>query len=146
MKIKRERGSPCLRPLYALTHLLVFPFTKIANVTEDKHLLIPPSWTKPFSFKHMVQKISINLIIGFFKINFEDYIHQLDHRPFQNLNLDLVFSYTSSLAIRIASRIYFPSTKAPWVKNMVSWRTLCNHPDRTLAMILYKLVTKLMGL
>ncbi|KAL6331982.1 hypothetical protein AAG906_020335 [Vitis piasezkii] len=39
-KQKGERGSPCFRPLKALTQLLALSFTKIAKVTEDKQPLI----------------------------------------------------------------------------------------------------------
>ena len=70
---KGDRGSPCLNPLFALTHPLAFPSTKIVKETEDSHPG-PPSRTKPLPLKYVVQKISIRMIICLFKVNFEDYI------------------------------------------------------------------------
>ena len=37
---KRDRGSPYLNPLVALTHPLAFPFTRIVKETEDKQPFI----------------------------------------------------------------------------------------------------------
>ena len=74
------------------------------------------------------------------------------HRPFQNQfwttpsSPDYFFSSTILLTIRTTCKIYLPSTKAPWDMYMVSWRTLWTCPNKTLVMILYRLLTSLIGL
>ena len=50
------------------------------------------------------------------------------------------------MAIYTISKICLPSTKASKDTKIVSQRTLCKHPNKTLAIILYKLVTKLTSL
>ena len=40
VKRKEEKGSPCLKPLVALTQPFTFLLTMIAKLVEDKHPLI----------------------------------------------------------------------------------------------------------
>ena len=65
VKGKRERGSPCLKPLMALTQPFAFPLTRIAKLVEDKHPLIQDLYfgLNPFLLGHQSNESSICTLI-----------------------------------------------------------------------------------
>ena len=91
VKRKWERGSRSLQPLQAFTQPLAFQFIKTAKVVEDKHPLIQDLHFElnPFHSSTWSKKISINMVIGPFKINFENY-------PFLSLSHFLIHQLISN--------------------------------------------------
>ena len=144
VKRKGDRGFPYLNPLVALTHPLVLSFTKITKFLIDEHSLI------------QVLHLGLNRFLSstWSKINFEDYRRQSTWSysfsksilKTNSSSLERLFSSTISFAINNVSKIYLPWTKAPWETWIVSWRTPCISPDRTLVIILYRQVVKLIDL
>ena len=65
VKGKRERGSPYLKPLIALTQSFAFPLTRIAKLVEDKHPLIQNLYfgLNPFLLRHQSNESSICTLI-----------------------------------------------------------------------------------
>ena len=113
---------------------MTFSFTKIPKLVEDKHPLIQDLHFElnPLLCSIWSKKNPIYMVIGLLKTT--------------PSSLDLLFSSTNSLAIKTTSKICLPLKKSPWDMKMASWRTLHNRPNSTLAMILYELVTRLVGL
>lgn len=119
--------------------LLILGFPLIIAKTFTK---LDNFWSKSFIIPQTL----------FFSTHNLENLNQHDHKLFQSLLnikaflLILLYTLTTSLVIRTTSKICLPLTKVAYRREIVESSTSLNLRDKTLRIILYKLITKFISL